>query len=122
MRRMFWTLGSSILLSALLLAAGAPAAVPASTAYWPLAKAMRMLDGTRVRVGSRVVRIRSETTLCAGEGASIRRRGVRRWSRFTCTYTTFTRQGLDRDLDFRIRVTGARRFTIVDAHWVRAPR
>jgi hypothetical protein len=110
------------LLVALLLGAGAPGAASAATAYWTLAKAMRMVDGTPVRVGGRVVRIRSETTLCAGEGASIRRGGVRRWSRFACTFTTFTRQGLDRDLDFRIRVTGARRFTIVDAHWVQAPR
>jgi hypothetical protein len=107
---------------ALLLAAVAPDTAPAATVYWPLAKAMRLLDGTPVRVGSSVVRIRRETTLCAGEGASIRRGGVRRWSRFACTFTTFTRRGLDRDLDFRIRVTGPRRFTIVDAHWVRATR
>ena len=111
-----------MILLALVLAVAATESASAARWYWPLAKAMRMIDGTRVRVAGRVVRIRSETTLCAGEGASIRRSGVRRWSVFACTFTTFTRQGLDRDLDFRIRVTGVRRFTIVDAHWVSAPR
>jgi hypothetical protein len=87
-----------------------------------MAKVMRAIDDVRVRVGARVVRIHAETTLCSGEGASIRRAGIRRWSRFACTYTTFTKQGVDRDLDFRVRVTGLKRFVITDAHWVRATR
>jgi hypothetical protein len=87
-----------------------------------MAKVMRAIDDVRVRVGTRVIRIHSETTLCSGEGPSIRRRGIRMWSRFSCTYTTFTKGGVDRDLDFRVRVTGARRFVISDAHWVAASR
>jgi hypothetical protein len=108
-------------LAVVLLAAGTPAAV-AATWYWPMTKVMRVLDGTRVRVGTAAVRIQSETTLCSGQGRSIRRNGVRRWSRFACTYTTFTRRGVDRDLDFRVLVRGQRRFRIVDAHWVPTPR
>jgi hypothetical protein len=93
-----------------------------SQSYWPMAKVMRSIDGARVRVGTRVVRIDTETTLCAGEGRSVRRRGIRRWSRFACTFTTFTRQGVDRDLDFQVRVVGRRRFVIYHARWVGASR
>jgi hypothetical protein len=104
------------------LAVAAPAAGRQLRSYWLMATLMRSIDGSRVHVGTRVVRIDSETTLCSGEGTPIRRRGTRRWSRFSCTYTTFTKQGVDRDLDFRVRVTGPRRFVIEDAHWVHAVR
>ena len=100
----------------------APAGARALRSYWPVAKVMRAIDDVRVRVGTRVVRIHKETTLCSGEGPSIRRQGIRRWSRFACTYTTFTKQGVDRDLDFGVRVLGVRRFAITDAHWVAATR
>jgi hypothetical protein len=40
------------------------------------------------------------------------------WRRFVCTFTTFDRQGVDRDLDFRVRVTGTTRFVVLDPHWV----
>lgn len=111
-----------VVLMVVLLAFGEPAAGRALRWYWPMAKLMRAIDDVRVRVGTGVVRIHSETTLCSGEGPSIRRGGIRRWSRFACTYTTFTKRGVDRDLDFRVRVTGMTRFAITDAHWVRAPR
>ena len=81
-----------------------------------------MIDGTRTSVQGRSVRIESESTLCSGEGASIRRRGVRMWRRFACTFTTFTKRGVDRDIDFRLRVVSARRFVLYDAHWVGATR
>jgi hypothetical protein len=94
------------------------ATAAAGTWYWPMAKVMRVLDGTRVHVGTKTVRIQSETTLCSGEGRSVRRNGVRGWSRFACNYTTFTRRGSG--------VPGARagrrRFRIVDARWVPTPR
>jgi hypothetical protein len=107
-----------VVLIVLLLVFAPPAAGRALRWYWPMAKLMRAIDDVRVRVGTRVVRIHTETTLCSGEGPSIRRREVRRWSRFSCTYTTFTKLGVDRDLDFRVRITGTRRFVITDAHWV----
>jgi hypothetical protein len=111
-----------VVLLLLVLSVAPPAAGRALRSYWPMAKLMRAIDDVRVRVGTRVVRIHRETTLCSGEGPSIRRRGIRRWSRFACTYTTFTKQGVDRDVDFRVRVTGVRRFVISDAHWVRVTR
>jgi len=107
-------------LAVVVLAVTAPAA--AGTWYWPMAKVTRVLDGTSVHVGTATVRIQSETTLCSGEGRSVRRNGVRRWSRFACTYTTFTRRGVDRDLEFRVLVRGRRRFRILDARWVPMPR
>ena len=85
---------------------------------WSVAKVMRVTDDARVRVGGRVVRVDMETTLCAGQGTSTRRRGVRVWRHFVCTYTTFTRQRPDRDVDFRVHVLGLRRFVITDARWV----
>jgi hypothetical protein len=100
----------------------APAGGHALTAYWPMTKLMRSIDEVRVRVGTRVVRIHSETTLCSGELRPIRRRGVRMWSRFSCTYTTFTRQGIDRDVEFEVVVVSATRFVIRDAHWITATR
>jgi hypothetical protein len=100
----------------------APAAGRALRFYWPMSKVMRAIDDVRVRVGTRVVRIHKETTLCSGLAPSIRRAGIRRWSRFACTYTTFTKQGVDRDVDFRVRILGLRRFAITDAHWVTATR
>jgi hypothetical protein len=85
-------------------------------------KVLRRIDGAKARVGTRTLLIDSETTLCAGRGPSIRRNGVRVWRRFVCTYTTFTKSGVDRDLDFRVLVLSARRYVILDAHWVQAPR
>jgi hypothetical protein len=95
-----------------------PAAGFAQGWYWPVAKVMRAIDGARVRVGGRVIRVDSETTLCSGMGRRIRRHGVRMWSRFECTYTTFTSNGADRDLEFEVRVSGRTRYAIRDAHWV----
>jgi hypothetical protein len=105
-----------------LLALAVPATAQARVTYWSLGKMMRMLDNTRVAVKGRSVRIETESTLCSGEGRSIRRRGVRMWHRFACTYTTFTKRGVDRDLDFNVRATSATRFVIFDAHWVGATR
>jgi hypothetical protein len=115
-------LGVVLVLIFLLLVFAAPAAGRALRWYWPTAKVMRVIDGVRVRVGTRVIRIHSETTLCSGEGPSVRRRGIRMWNRFSCTFTTFTRQGVDRDLDFDVRVKGSTRFVISDAHWVGTTR
>lgn len=99
-----------------------PAVGLATVWYWPVAKVMHAVDGARVRVGARVVRINTQTTLCSGEGRSIRRRRVRIWSRFTCTFTTFARSGVDRDLEFEVYVIGRARYAIRDAHWVGATR
>ena len=119
---LFRTVRLGVVLVVVVLAIAAPAGARTLRWYWPVSKVMRAIDDIRVRVGTRIVRIHKETTLCSGEGRSIRRQGIRRWSRFACTYTTFTKRGVDRDLDFRVRVLGATRFAITDAHWVAATR
>jgi hypothetical protein len=101
-------------------------AVPSARAtlprYWSVAHVMRIIDGMRTRVGTRSVRIHADTTLCSGEGRRIRRHGVGMWSRFACTFTTFTKTAPDRDLDFHVYVTGRTRFVIRDVHWIRGVR
>jgi hypothetical protein len=112
-----------VLVALALVAAAASTADAAQSAvpFWTMDKVLRKLDGDWVRVGSRRVKIHSETTLCSGRGASVRRNGVRMWRRFLCTYTTFTKAGVDRDLEFRVRVLSRTRYAVWDAHWVRPP-
>lgn len=112
---------AGVVLVALLIAV-APAAAATPARYWSTTKALHRIDGATIPVGTRAVRVHSATTLCAGEGTSIRRHGIRLWRRFACTYTTFTKAGVDRDLDFRIRTLGATRYAVSDAHWVRPAR
>jgi hypothetical protein len=104
----------------LLLALPSPARVPPT--YWTVDRMMRELDTTRVELKARAIRVETESTLCSGEGAPIRRGGTRMWRRFACTFTSFDRQGVDRDLEFRVRITGATRFVVRDAHWIGAAR
>jgi hypothetical protein len=104
------------------LAVAAPAGAHDVRFFWSVAKVMRATDDARVRVGNTTVRIDEATTLCSGQGPSRRRKGVRQWRHFACTYTTITRQGLGRDLEFRVHVLGVRRFTLTDARWVSGRR
>ena len=108
---------AGVVLIALLLAA--PAVADAAVPYWSIGKVLRRVDGATIRVGTRKVRIESDSTLCSGYGTSIHVGRVRMWRHFGCTYTTFTRAGVDRDLDFRLHVRGVTRFSIADAHWIR---
>jgi hypothetical protein len=103
----------------LIVLSAAPSTALASVPYWSIRKVLHRIDGKRIRVGTRTVRIDSDTALCSGRGPSIVREGLRRWRRFDCTYTTFTRAGVDRDVEFRVRVLGRLRYAIYDAHWVR---
>jgi hypothetical protein len=104
-----------ILLSIVLVA---PAEGHQRGASWPAAKTMRVVDDKRVDVGSRVVRVDVDTTLCSGEGRGTRRGGVRVWRHFRCTFTTFTALGPGRDIEFRVHPLDARRIAITDARWV----
>jgi hypothetical protein len=98
--------------------------LPASAAahrrapYWSLAEVMERIEKARLVTPGRVVRIDMSTTLCSGSGASIRRRGVRRWRHFDCTYTTFTRGSVGRDVAFRVHPVGRRRFLITNVRWI----
>jgi hypothetical protein len=98
------------------LALAVPAAAHTGPWCWTVAKTMRRVDGARVQVGSRTVRIHIGTTLCSGEGRRIRRAGRLYRKHFLCTYTT--NGGLGRDVEFRVHVRGKLRFLITDAHWI----
>lgn len=108
-------LGVCVLLSLVL---AAPAGAHTGGAYWPHVKVMREVDGARVRVGTRTVRVDAETTLCSGEGRGILRRGARTWTHFRCTFTTFTPRGVGPDVEFRVHVLDARRMAITSARWI----
>jgi hypothetical protein len=85
---------------------------------WSLARVMRALDGRRVPVAGQRVRIETDSTLCSGVGASVRVASVRRWTRFACTFTVFGARGIDRDLEFRVRVVDGRRIALTSARWI----
>jgi hypothetical protein len=109
-------LGIGVVLSLLVLLTAATAQ-GADSRHWSLQKVMRKIDEMQIRVNRRVVRVESDSALCSGEGASIHRGGVRMWRRFACTFTTFTKRGIGRDLEFRIRITSATRFVVFDVRW-----
>jgi hypothetical protein len=111
--------GVALILGSLALAA--PAGAHDVRVFWSAAKVMRVIDEVPVRVGGTRLRIEADTTLCSGQGTSRRRSGVRRWRHFVCTYTTISRRGIGRDLEFRVHVLGVRRFVITDTRWVGAP-
>jgi hypothetical protein len=112
-------LGVVVVIAAVTVALASASRASAVTAYyWSIPDVLRRIDGARVPVNGRVVRVKSESALCSGVGPSRRGRGVRTWQRFLCTYTTFTKAGVDRDLEFRVWVTGPRRFKIYNAHWI----
>jgi hypothetical protein len=108
-----------VLVAALMLAAATAGA--SSPPYWSVGKVLRRVDGVAIQVGSRKIRVDSETTLCAGYGTSVRRGRLRLWRHFTCTYTTFTKALVDKDLEFRLHVRSAARFSVTDAHWIVGP-
>jgi hypothetical protein len=96
----------------------APSARTVGPAYLPLDTVLRRLDRASLVVRSRPIPVRSATTLCAGSGRPVRRNGTRMWHRFACTFTTFTRAGVDRDIDFVVYVRSRTRLAIASAHWV----
>ena len=116
---MLRTLRRGVVLILLSFVLTSPAAAHERGVFWPANKAMRAVDDARVRVGSIVVRVKVETTLCSGEGRVIRRRGLRAWKHFRCTFTTFTPSGgVGRDLEFRLHAMDVRRIAITDARWI----
>ena len=100
-----------------LLTMATPAAAHTGGAFWPVAKVMRAIDDARIRVGTKVVRVDSDTTLCSGEGRARLRKGVRTWTHFRCTFSTFTAGGPGRDIEFRLHALDARRFATTSARW-----
>ena len=107
-----------VVLMVLLLVFAGPAAAHTRGGWWPVAKVMRALDGERIRVGSKRVRVDSATSLCSGERRVKRRGGVGTWTHFRCTFSTFTASGPGRDAEFRVHVLGPRRIGISAARWI----
>lgn len=107
-----------VILILLPLVLAAPAAAHRGGAFWPVDKVMRTVDDKRMRVGTKVVRVDVATTLCSSEGRGWRRRGVRTWMHFRCTFTTFTARGPGRDVEFRVHALDAERIAITSARWV----
>jgi len=96
----------------------APLQPPATQPWaWSIEKAMNEVDGALLVLGKRAVRVDAATTLCSGVGRRITKSGVRAWSSFDCTYTTF-RHGIDRDVEFHVILLGPKRYAIRDARWV----
>ena len=72
----------------------APAAAEASaTPRWTLAAMLSRIDGAKVIVGRWSGRVDASSTLCSGDGRGALWAGRRHWSRFTCTWTVFDREG-----------------------------
>jgi hypothetical protein len=107
-----------VVLIVVLFALETPAAAHDGGAFWPVAKVMRAIDDARIRVGTKVVRVDSDTTLCSGEGRVKLRGRVRTWTHFSCTFSEFTARGPGRDVEFRVHALDARRFATTSARWI----
>jgi hypothetical protein len=88
----------------------------AARGSWSYAELIRRLDGDKVTVDGNRVSLDVGLITCNGEGPGIPASGGRRWSRFTCTQTTF-RGGVDRDITFEVVVLGDRKFRVTHARY-----
>jgi hypothetical protein len=96
----------------------APAGARAAAPMWSIATVLSRIDGAKVVIGHWSGRVKAETTLCSGVGASRRWSGVRHWRHFTCTWTVFDRKGLvDRDVTFRVDTVDRTHFVIADGRF-----
>jgi hypothetical protein len=106
-------------IAAAALCVGAPGAAVAHSgpAHWPLQKVMQRIDGKRIHIRRRALRIDLETTLCSGLGPAVRQRGMRTWKHFDCTYSAFIAGRGIYDCDFRVHVLAVRDYLITNARW-----
>jgi hypothetical protein len=116
MRSKFYSVASGIALAVPVVPA---VAAVAPSGFWSLGKTMHGLDGMRLRVGARVVRLDAPSLLCSGLGRAVRDRGVRKWRRFQCTYVAFISGGTY-DCEFRAFVVHGR-LSLRDPRWIGAP-
>jgi hypothetical protein len=83
---------------------------------WSYAELIRRLEGEAITVDHNRVALDPGLITCNGEGPGTPAGGGRRWSRFTCTQTTF-RGGVDRDITFEVVVVGDRKFRVANARY-----
>jgi hypothetical protein len=112
---------SAIAAVALFLANQSAAVAHPGPWHWSLERAMERIDGKRVHVGPRIVRIDSAAGLCSGVGRAVRQQGIRAWKHFDCTYSVFVAGHGLYDYEFRVHVLGLRKFLITNAHWITEP-
>jgi hypothetical protein len=84
---------------------------------WPYRTLILRIAGKPVTLPDRRIRVDRDLVICSGDGTPIRRGGVRRWKHFTCTQALFDRNGVDRDITFRVHVLNRTRFLITNAHY-----
>jgi hypothetical protein len=105
----------TLAIAALALAPGARAHDTRSA--WPYRTLILRIAGEPVALPDRRIRVDRDLVICSGDGTPIRRRGVRRWKHFTCTQVAFDRNGVDRDVTFRVHVLDQTRFLITSARY-----
>jgi hypothetical protein len=84
---------------------------------WPYVTLIEQIAGERVKMPTGSVRIDRDLVICNGEGRPVRRAGARRWKHFTCTQTLFDRNGITRDVTFRVHILGRTRFLVSDVRY-----
>ncbi len=81
---------------------------------------MRELDGRRIRVQGRRIRLDAATVTCGGEGRGRWRAGRRRRTHFRCVQPTFPRGALvGPDAVFRVQATRGGRLVDSDGRLTR---
>jgi hypothetical protein len=83
---------------------------------WSYRTLIDRIAAKRVRLPDRRIQVKRDLVICSGEGRPIRRGGIRRWKHFTCTQTLF-RNGVDRDITFRVHVLNRIHCLITNAHY-----
>ena len=88
---------------------------------WTHAAVLRRIDGRRIRVADRTVRIDRGTVACGGVGRpAARRRGEPAWTRFRCVQPTFPPGSVaGPDAIFVVEPTGRRTLRVTGARLTR---
>lgn len=91
---------------------------PARPAFsWSYDRLIDAIDGRAMRVEGETFRVDRALVGCNGEGAAVRSGGgAPRWGRFTCTQAR-SRDQLQQDVTFEVRVAGGRRIELGRARW-----
>jgi hypothetical protein len=84
---------------------------------WPYQTLILRIAGKPVTLADRRIRVDRDLVICSGDGTATRRGGIRRWKHFTCTQALFDRNGVDRDITFRVHVVSRTRFLITNARY-----
>jgi hypothetical protein len=82
---------------------------------WTRGRLLRRLEGRRIRIGDRRVRLRGDTLACGGVGrAESGRGGARAWRRFRCVQPTFPPGTVaGPDAIFFVEPSGRKAFAVV---------